>query len=74
VQFNAHRIYTYQQVLEQFPDCELREFALVVDRPTETVDAQGKTIVRSRGLIRNATASQASLQDYGCGCYWFIKK
>lgn len=74
VQYNAHRIYTYQQVLDYFPDCDLREFALVVDRPTETLDAQGKRVVRSRGLIRHATAAQANLQDYGCGCYWFVKK
>lgn len=61
IQFNAHRIYSYRQVVDCFGDMGLREFALVPD------DA------RDGGLIYNASEAQADAQSYGCGCFWFIK-
>jgi len=60
--YNAHRIYSYDQVLEAFIGFDLREFALVPDK-----DEDG-------GLIRNATPAMANVQSYGCGCYWFVKR
>lgn len=59
IQFNAHRVYTYRQVLGMFPDLELAEFALIADDGRET------------GLVRNASEAQANLQRYGCGCFLF---
>lgn len=59
IQFNAHRIYTYQQVVDMFSDLALLEFSLIPDDGAE------------EGLIRNATAEQANQQRYGCGCFLF---
>lgn len=61
VVFNAHRIYSYTQVIECFSSLELRQFALVPDDPKE-----GE-------LLENATPEMADAQSYGCGCFWFEK-
>jgi SAM-dependent methyltransferase len=61
IQFNAHRIYTYRQVLSMFADFELIEFALIPD--------DGNSL----GLVRHADAALADMQRYGCGCFWFRK-
>ena len=55
--FNAHRIYSHAQIVEQFRDLELAEFALIPDDDV--------------GLICPASAAQADAQRYGCGCFWF---
>lgn len=62
IQFNAHRIYSYEMVLNNFNGFGLREFTLIPEHE------------RDGGLIRNATKSQADKEKYGCGCFWFIKK
>jgi len=59
LQFNAHRIYAFDQVREAFQDLDLVEFALVPDRRNGTA------------LIHSATKQQADAQRYGCGCFWF---
>lgn len=59
--FNAHRIYSLGQVLTQFSDLELREFALIPDYPTPD------------GLIQNAPEELVDSQIFGCGCFWFVK-
>jgi hypothetical protein len=59
VQFNAHRIYAFDQVTEAFDSLELVEFALVPDRKNGSA------------LIPSATKQQADAQRYGCGCFWF---
>lgn len=61
IQFNAHRIYTYAQVLEMFAGWELKEFALIPDQPGEG------------GLIVGASQQQSDRQQYGCGCFWFVR-
>jgi len=61
VMFNAHRIYSYEQVIGYFSDLELLEFSLVLDDP------------KSDGLIRNASKEMADVQSYGCGCFHFHK-
>lgn len=58
IQYNAHRIYSYEQIASNFPDFQIEQFALVDDR--------GKFMV-------NATASDATQQRYGCGCWHFVK-
>lgn len=62
VLFNAHRIYTYDQIVEFFPNCELLEFALIPDDE------------HPQGLIRFASPASSSEQSYGCGCFRFRKK
>ena len=59
VQFNAHRIYSFDQVREAFADLELMEFSLVPDR------ADGF------GLIENPPKELTDRPRYGCGCFWF---
>lgn len=61
IQFNAHRIYTYRQVLAMFPEFDLVEFALIPD------DGSAK------GLVRHATETESNAQRYGCGCFWLKK-
>ena len=62
IQFNAHRIYRYSQVVDMFPDFDLVEFALIPDDGS------------AEGLIRNADPNLVDAQQYGCGCFHFTKK
>jgi Caenorhabditis protein of unknown function, DUF268. len=61
IQFNAHRIYSYEQIMEYFDDLAICQFALVPDEDSGT------------GIIEDATAEMANKQTYGCGCFWFKK-
>ena len=60
--YNAHRIYSYDQVMEYFSGFDLKEFSLVPDRAEDG------------GLLANATKEMSDKQNYGCGCFWFVKK
>lgn len=62
IQFNAHRIYSYKMVIDMFPELTLKEFSLIPDNALE------------KGIIYNATEVESDKQEYGCGCFWFIKK
>lgn len=62
IEFNAHRIYSYEQVIELFPDLELVEFSLVTDTQ------------RQGDFIENADPILVRLQKYGCGCFVFKKR
>jgi len=62
IEFNAHRIYSYNMILDYFSDLELKEFSLIPDNALEV------------GMILNASINLANTQEYGCGCFWFIKK
>jgi hypothetical protein len=57
--FNAHRIYSYEQVMSYFTEFRLVEFTLIPDNATEC------------GMVINATQEMADVQSYGCGCFWF---
>lgn len=59
--FNAHRIYSYDQIISYFAGFELKDFSLVPDDAAE------------RGLIAGASKMHADAQKYGCGCFWFKK-
>jgi predicted SAM-dependent methyltransferase len=59
IQYNAHRIYTYESILEYFISLRLVSFALITD------DSQ---------FIENATSEICARQNWGCGCFWFIKE
>ena len=58
IEFNAHRIYSYEQVIDFFSPLSLKEFALIPD---------------SGGIILNADPALVKEQNYGCGCFWFKK-
>jgi len=59
--FNAHRIYSFEQVMDLFPDLKLLEFSLVPDD------------FKKFGLIRNADPELVKDQEWGCGCFLFTK-
>jgi len=59
--FNAHRIYSYDQIMGYFSDLKLEEFSLIPDNARDT------------GMVDNATKELADQQKYGCGCFWFKK-
>ncbi len=58
IQFNAHRVYGYEQIMEYFAGFSLWQFALVDDQNQFTLDAQPEI---------------SRQQNYGCGCWWFVK-
>jgi len=60
IQFNAHRIYTYEQIKEYFSDFELKEFSLIPEKTGEM-------------LFNQEAIEQAKKENYACGCFWFIK-
>ena len=62
IQWNAHRIYSYEMVMDMFPGMQLKEFSLIPDNALET------------GIIINADPAQVAKQSYGCGCFWFVKE
>ncbi|MBN2106049.1 MAG: DUF268 domain-containing protein [Deltaproteobacteria bacterium] len=61
IMFNAHRIYSYDQILDYFNDLHLQEFSLIED--------SGST----SGLLINPEKRKVDQQTYGCGCFWFKK-
>lgn len=58
IEFNAHRIYSFEQVIAYFSPFTLKEFSLIPDEG---------------GIILNADPSLVAKQRYGCGCFWFKK-
>ena len=58
IEFNAHRIYSFQKIIDAFHPFRLHQFALVPDVGS---------------LIINADPGLVELQEYGCGCFWFKK-
>ncbi len=62
VAFNAHRIYAYQTVIDLFPELTLKEFSLIPD--------DALTV----GMMYGAKVEDVVSQNYGCGCFWFVKE
>jgi SAM-dependent methyltransferase len=62
IQFNAHRVYTYDLVKSMFDGFELVEYSLIPDDQ------------KVGGLIRFADPGLTEKQRYGCGCFLFKKK
>jgi hypothetical protein len=58
IEFNGHRIYSFEQVVQYFSPLFLQEFSLITD---------------SGGFIENADPASVKKQKYGCGCFWFKK-
>ena len=61
IEFNAHRIYAYEQIINCFPTLKLKEFALIGDN------------FLKEGLLINPPISITNDQHWGCGCFWFTK-
>jgi len=59
--FNAHRIYSYEDIINAFNEVKLVEFSLIPDNALEN------------GMITHASPELVRLQNYGCGCFWFQK-
>lgn len=59
--FNAHRIYSYNQILEYFNGLSLVDYALVSGYDSYN------------GLIYNATEEQTNNENQGAGCFLFRK-
>lgn len=64
IQFNAHRIYTKEQIADIFSDLglTLKEFTLI---PESGEDG---------GLVKEPSKELLSRQKYACGCFWFVKE
>lgn len=58
VVFNAHRIYDAKVVTQLFSGFSLKDFSLIKD---------------NNEFVNNADITEAALQEYGCGCFWFVK-
>lgn len=61
IEFNAHRAYSLEQVMDYFEGLRLHEFALIPDKPMDS------------GLIVDPGRDIISKQTYGCGRFWFKK-
>lgn len=61
IMFNAHRIYTYKQILKYFSKLHLKEFTLIPEKPEDG------------NLIINPSEKLLNRQSYGCGCFWLTK-
>jgi SAM-dependent methyltransferase len=58
IEFNAHRIYSYEQIISYFSSLTVQNFSMVPD---------------AGGFIENADPSLVVRQNYACGCFWFKK-
>lgn len=59
IQFNAHRIYSFQMINDLFGEFELADFSLVTD---------------NNQFLSPAPVAIVENQKYGCGCFWYIRK
>ena len=57
--FNAHRIYNAKRFIHYFDGFYLKEFSLVLD---------------DGSFLRDCSLENAAGENYGCGCFWFVKK
>lgn len=58
IEFNAHRVYSYEQVVDLFPELELVESLLVPDSG-------------EMPLVPNPDSAIINQQYFGCGCFCF---
>ncbi len=61
IEFNAHRIYSYEQVIELFPELKLVEFTIITDK------------IEQGDFIENVDPKIVQSQNYACGCFVFKK-
>jgi predicted SAM-dependent methyltransferase len=60
INFNAHRVYSYEQALGLFSELQLKQFALIPDN-------------FESGMIVDARPDVVNSQEWGCGCFVFTK-
>ena len=61
--FNAHRIYSYAQIMNEFLDgWDVIDYMLIPDN------------AEIEGIIESANEEISDKQNYGCGCFHFQKK
>ena len=60
--FNAHRIYSIEQVVGYFSELDLKEMALIPDNAEDG------------GIVTSPGHEMIMRQKYACGCFWFSKK
>jgi SAM-dependent methyltransferase len=58
--FNAHRVYSYKQIIKEFDKCVLKEFVVLLDD-------------YEKGLQKNVPERILNKQNYACGCFLFKK-
>jgi len=61
IRFNAHRIYSSDQISRCFSELRLEEFTLIPE------------LAEGGPPIRDAGDDRVEQEDYGCGCFWFKK-
>lgn len=59
IEYNAHRIYSYQAVIDLFPSLTLQEFTLIPEHSGE--------------MVRQADPTLLKRESYACGCFVFTK-
>ncbi len=62
IQFNAHRIYTYDALVSYFPDFTIENFAYIPDES------------KREAIIDNASPADIKDDVMGTACFWFVKK
>lgn len=62
IEFNAHRIYSFSQVVDLFSKLTLFEYALIPDSH------------EAGDIVYGASEFLTDSQEHGCGCFWFKKK
>jgi SAM-dependent methyltransferase len=60
VNFNAHRVYAYEEVHELFAGLRVHESVLIPDQS-------------ENGWICDPSPALVNAQDWGCGCFIFVK-
>lgn len=58
IAYNAHRVYSHEQITSYFSELQLIEFSLIADE---------------FGVIKDASKELSDQQEFGCGCFWFKK-
>jgi SAM-dependent methyltransferase len=56
IQYNAHRIYTFEYIIKCFNNLKLLNFAFITDNGQ---------------FLSDANENDVKDQKYGCGCFWF---
>lgn len=59
IQYNAHRIYTFESIIKYFSQCKLLSYTLITD------DGQ---------YLEYADSKITAKQRFGCGCFLFTKE
>ena len=62
IRFNAHRIYSMDMILREFPGFDLKLFTLIPNAPEDG------------GPIDQATPERVAQERFGCGCFWLVKR